>query len=405
MSLKISKSQINTMLLYASAVLILIKMLTRLNNGAWELSYANVYTYNFYGSNLYGEANDWSLYILLFFFIINAKDCLLRQKDFFYVIICIGSFAFWTVIELMKGSGNYVFRGSIPTTLCLIPLFFLYGSARGVREQIKNLSAFLTIGFLAITVISSIQTYGSLGYGVRILSSPAKDSLSVAMLSLWVYVFADTANNVRKREYYFKIILISIATVCSIAIISRSWTIQCFILLVAYMLVSSEDSTQFTRVIKISIVVGVLLLVLSLNFENLINSLLGRVGEDTRSGQYEQFFSQVKMTSLIFGNGMNATYKFNGQKYSYFDNQIIFTSFHYGIVSFFVLAIFLLRVILCRVKDCYNNIMRKELVQKKIVTVLLVAALCGLSVYLKYDWTVPWALILIYLGSYEQNSI
>lgn len=171
------------------------------------------------------------------------------------------------------------------------------------------------------------------------------------------------------------------------------------------MLVSSEDSTQFTRVIKISIVVGVLLLVLSLNFENLINSLLGRVGEDTRSGQYEQFFSQVKMTSLIFGNGMNATYKFNGQKYSYFDNQIIFTSFHYGIVSFFVLAIFLLRVILCRVKDCYNNIMRKELVQKKIVTVLLVAALCGLSVYLKYDWTVPWALILIYLGSYEQNSI
>lgn len=407
MDFKISKSKINKILLYGSALLVIIKMLTRLNNSVLDLSYDNVYTYNFLGSNLYGKANLWAIYCLIAFFLLNGKECLMKRRDFALVLICLGTFLYWTITESMNGNLEEAICGSIPTTLCLIPLFFLYGKASGVSNIINSLSKFLSVGFLAITVVASIDTYTNLGYGIRILSSPAKDSLSMAVLSLWVYVFSGKTIEIptkEKRIYYIKIILITVATICSVAIISRSWTIQCFILLIAYMLVSSENKKQSWKIIKIAIGLGALLLLLSFGFQELVGSLLERVGDDTRSGQYEQFFSQVQPSSLVFGNGMNATYKFNGIDYSYFDNQVFFTAFHYGILPFIALFVFLMRLLRCKLR-AYSAETRKLVLQKKIITLLFTLALCGLAVYLKYDWTISIALVLMYIGSFEQDLL
>lgn len=395
-NLYVTVAQINKVLLLGSAFGLVLKMWVRFSGGSWVHSYANSYTFEAVENNLYGKSSMCAMWLLLAFFILNMEKCLLRKRDFLWVCLCIGTFLVWTGLELSGGKLSDILVGNIPTTLCLIPLFFLYADAPGVRESYKFLSLFLTVSFLGITIMSSIDLYTKLGYGVGILSSPAKDSLSAVMMSMWVYLFSDLKTS--KRIYYFKIILVVAAMICSIAIVSRSWTIQCFLLLIGFMIVNSESRSQTVTTLKLAAVIGVVLVFISFAFEELVNSILLRVGEDTRTGQFEQFFSQVKPSALLLGKGMKATYKFNGVDYSYFDNQIIFSGFHYGILYFVSLAVFLLRVLRYNLFGGNRNLNGMRL-----VAVFYILAMGGLSVYFKYDWTITNILPLMFLGTYADD--
>ena len=95
---------------------------------------------------------------------------------------------------------------------------------------------------------------------------------------------------------------------------------------------------------------------------------------------------------------MKATYKFNGVDYSYFDNQIIFSGFHYGILYFVSLAVFLLRVLRYNLFGGNRNLNGMRL-----VAVFYILAMGGLSVYFKYDWTITNILPLMFLGTYADD--
>src|SRR5579883_1699887 len=66
-----------------------------------------------------------------------------------------------------------------------------------------------------------------------------------------------------------------------------------------------------------------------------VEAFQNRLGQDTRSGQYSQFFSQIPVTSLILGLGPSASYAYNDRpKYNYIDNQFLFLLFKFGLPVF-----------------------------------------------------------------------
>jgi hypothetical protein len=78
-----------------------------------------------------------------------------------------------------------------------------------------------------------------------------------------------------------------------------------------------------------------------------INRLFGRVFVDSRSGQYDVFFSQVSFSHLILGGGPNASWQFGTadayREYQYFDNAFLWMAFIGGLplmCSYLIVIIF-----------------------------------------------------------------
>lgn len=396
--MKVSIAKINKILLFGSAFMILSRMWVRIVGGTWVYSYGNFYTFEAVGNSWYGTSSLYAQYCLIAFFLFNASRCILRKRDALWMALCVCSFVGWTFMEALNGNAYYALLGNISTLTCLVPLFFLFSNAPGVKESIKGLSVLLAVGYLSMCVYTSVDMYMKLGFGIGILNSPAKDSLSLAIIALWVYVFTEYSYLHEKVETIIRIVLITIATICSVAILSRSWTIQCFLLLCGFLLAGSRKQNNFGKTIKLCIVIGVVLMVLSFGFENLVDSLLLRANEDTRSDQYEQFFSQVSAASLVFGKGISATYLFNGAKYQYFDNQLLYTAFHFGVLCFLPIIAFVIRVQMVSANKNFVTVNRYKLMGRKISSVLFLMALLGLSVYLKYEFSISFAVFLMFIG-------
>lgn len=113
-------------------------------------------------------------------------------------------------------------------------------------------------------------------------------------------------------------------------------------------------------------------LVASMVFPDALSTFADRIGEDSRSGQYDTFFSQVDPLSLVLGNGSTAGYVYGTQtNYLFFDNQFMFLMFHYGIIPALILALVLVKTIVSS-KTTNSGSCR-------FVAVMYLAALLGLS--------------------------
>ena len=122
-----------------------------------------------------------------------------------------------------------------------------------------------------------------------------------------------------------------------------------------------------------------------------------RFDEDTRSGQYEIFFSQVDPLSLVLGNGSTAGYIYGAQSnYLFFDNQFIFLMFHYGLGPALILAYVLLKTIVS--SDTVNG------GSCRFVAVMYLAALLGLSNYYSYALNPGIACLFIGFGIFINRS-
>ena len=131
----------------------------------------------------------------------------------------------------------------------------------------------------------------------------------------------------------------------------RGWTIQCilvFLLLAARPLFLREAKAA-SNLLKTGVVAVLALATvffLLLLFHPLaIKGWIARASEDTRTGQYKEFFSQVQVADLITGKGPGAGYAFDDRfsNYRSFDNQFIWMLFKGGFLialGYTVLVIF-----------------------------------------------------------------
>lgn len=402
----LSRNKVNAMLLYVAVFVSLIKMLIYSTRGTWVLSYGNYYFYQAASGHF---ASVLAPALVLFLILLYNSKLLFRRKDLFWVLLCIFPFVFWSIVEFGNGEGVNVWLGSIPTTACLLPLFFLLGREESISKHFKTVALMLAVGYFLLTLYSALDFYSSVGFGNHVLFMPGKTSLSFAMLSLWVYLFSDLKKRESIRVLWFKVGLILLGLLCSLLIVSRSWSIQCVLLLAAYLILSSDLKGRV--ITMMGMVLGILAIFVFLEpyLSNVIFPLIDRVREDTRTGQFQVFFSQIDSWRLLFGSGMQATYVFRGEEYRFFDNQFIFEAFHYGSLHLLPLLWFLLRTMRVSVTKVTDLGRKKSYLGAKVVIATFLFAMGGLSVYFRYDWTLSTALLLMFIGKHSvlpnQNEV
>lgn len=120
---------------------------------------------------------------------------------------------------------------------------------------------------------------------------------------------------------------------------TRSWFLMSFFLLVAFFLLNKpageNGGAVFAHRLKSLFVLLIALSVLGLFLKDLLvasfTDFEDRALQDTRSGQYVQFFEDVPVSDLLLGRGPNGTWDWNGKDYQYFDNAVLWMAFIGGI--------------------------------------------------------------------------
>lgn len=134
--------------------------------------------------------------------------------------------------------------------------------------------------------------------------------------------------------------LIPIALCVPIAILmaSRSWTLLTTLALGLGLKIAFQERFRVTPAKTLALgllsitILGAGMWLLSRALPERVEALENRLLEDTRSGQYSQFFQQIPATSLIAGLGPKATYAYNDwDNYDYIDNQFLFILFKFGL--------------------------------------------------------------------------
>jgi hypothetical protein len=121
---------------------------------------------------------------------------------------------------------------------------------------------------------------------------------------------------------------------------SRSLTLLSCLLVILFVVLRAREKGSMARAMPILITAfvlgcGIALLIYSIVPETAnasVNGLNARLAEDTRSGQYTDFFSVVPVSDLLLGRGPNGTWYWTGfGEYQFFDNGYLWMLFIGGV--------------------------------------------------------------------------
>ena len=298
-------------------------------------------------------------------------------------LLATGGYVIYSMIEIF-GSGtdpHDALFGSASTVIFLIPLLYVLAADSDLRETMRRIAPRLALIYLALTAWSSVNFYMACGWGSQIGWYPAREFYASAICFCW-FTCLGCFDNGRTSSYAFKIALAALLAVLGFLLLVRSWVIQAVLLMLAVTLLQRDGSRRVRRVGLVVMCSIALTIAASALFPNVFEAFVGRFGDDTRSGQYETFFAQVNPASLILGNGYSARYVYgDNPSYRAFDNQLIYTAFHYGIIpSLAYLAVVLAAVF----AGCRRRPRTPQMRGGAIAGVLHLAATVGLSTFFSY---------------------
>jgi len=149
-----------------------------------------------------------------------------------------------------------------------------------------------------------------------------------------------TATRMRGWRLLVRSIPAMVMVVMALFTQSRSWTILSLLLFATFALLRARERGAFAAAVR-SLVLGVVvcLSVGALAYEAMpgklgvaVSGLAARLGQDTRSDQYTQFFNSVPVTDLLFGRGPLGTWYWEDVgDYQYFDNGYLWILFEGGV--------------------------------------------------------------------------
>lgn len=127
---------------------------------------------------------------------------------------------------------------------------------------------------------------------------------------------------------------------------NRSWSLVClFLLFLRFMVVNARSSSQkwirigFVVIVALFISGRVIYIMDAGTGNEAVDGLIGRLTENTRGGQLQDFFEQIPMHRLITGMGADAGYDMEGKSnYQYIDNQHLFILFKFGFLAWWTYA-------------------------------------------------------------------
>jgi hypothetical protein len=166
---------------------------------------------------------------------------------------------------------------------------------------------------------------------------------------------------------------------------SRSWTLLGFLLLAAFFWLRYRELGWKKTASLAGIFAGAA--VLAVSFVALaspqivierVATLTNRVGDDTRSGQYEDFFNDVKPGELILGRGPKGTWNWTDVgDYQFFDNGLLWMLFIGGIPT---LAGYVVLVLWPAVRMALAGI-RGDSAPAAVMVLLWAIAMSGISTF------------------------
>ena len=325
------------------------------------------------------------LLLLLKYVLSHKNDMLLTS------ILSIGGFIIYTIIEII-GKHVEIFDalfGSVPTTVFLLPMFSLLGNDINLYGIIQKYVKTFAIVSLSLCFLSIIRFHIQCGWGSTVGWCPARDYFALAICFMWILVTCS-----KKIKYSEITILCLFMTIIAFMISVRSWVLQTIIILLYTTLVKSDGMSRSKKIILFICGIIFVLSIITSIMPSVFQTFTDRLSQDTRSGQYETFFSQISASSLVLGKGSEAGYLYGtNSNYLFFDNQFIFLMFHFGLIPICVLGVILGKAFLSGARSASFN--EKG---RLFCAVVYAAALFGLSTYFPYTVNAGTVALFMRLG-------
>lgn len=276
-------------------------------------------------------------------------------------------------VSTLTDAQTLLFESGTPMMYLVFIVFFI-GMDDYIEETLRKSAKFFGTLFLIMTILYFLLFCIDVGYslGDRFSSGPILYSFNNGFFFI-VYALYQESDFENKRLWKW---ILPILLLAAFITSSRSWVVQSIFVVMMYFILQNRGRHVIGNILKsICVIIAILLIVRSIS-PNIINGLLARIGESTRSSQLEAFFDQISISNLISGMGFNASYRFlTWDNYQFIDNQVIFSCFRYGIVVTGLLLYFLLKPMF------YNVSIGKEKFFHSIGIIHFVLAMLGVSIY------------------------
>ena len=351
--------------------------------------------YQYGGSDI----SSFSMYIAFALFVISGfKSYMNYGKKYgglvfvlFILSAIMMSFFIYDMIE-------YGLHKQLAQSTGPIVFFILWGLFFSQNEDVWDsaLKIARIIGPFLIIASVGVSVFFANVYGGHLGNSPQIMLLGNGFWPLAIGMLGNEKQDNSIMKVFF-IFCVGCALTTALLYGTRSWAVQCFLLLGLYLFKESKGKIINIPTIVLATITGILVISLVENsFSENWDYLSGRMGDNTRSFQYEEIFSQFGFGDLFFGRGTFGTYRSSlyGQ-YMYIDNTMVYTWFHWGFIAMLCLIYILLypffKIILSNKASRYDKVR---------VTILLLwfLSLNGLSVYNTMTLDIRNTFIVILLG-------
>jgi len=181
----------------------------------------------------------------------------------------------------------------------------------------------------------------------RWLSTPVYYMVLLMWFGGWTLL---TSSRSRGLKLYLRSIPYIIFSFLTVVTKTRSWLVMSLLLFLSYWFLNKPTTkmkcSEVSHRVKFSAVILIIFFTVGFFLKDPLTrsfaDLEERALQDTRTGQYVAFFSDVQVADLLLGRGPNGTWNWNGRDYQYFDNALLWMAFIGGIpttLSYFVLII------------------------------------------------------------------
>lgn len=297
-------------------------------------------------------------YILLLLFVTlssyNDLGQFLKRPTFFYSL---------------KGIGTYLNFGL---------LFF----AADTYYFPKIIKVFYYFSFGVI--IASLIKLGKVGLGAS-----RKEYLTAirdfVVYLIWVFPFFFLQDEENKKKNLINIIAFMVIFLLILSTGARSYLLIYFIYVIAKFKDQLKTKNALLGILSFIVLLGIFYIIIintefSKTFETALNNLSERSGEDTRSDQLMDFFSQYDFDYLIQGVGPIKQWYWTGigAYYSYLDNQILLMAWWAGLPAILTYCYFLVKSLFIK-----SEILLFENIKgTKIILGIWLLACFGMAIYI-----------------------
>jgi hypothetical protein len=189
---------------------------------------------------------------------------------------------------------------------------------------------------------------------------------------------------------------------CSIMVVTRSWLILTLMIPPMLMIVSKRSIENNYFQSRLLIYPAILLLLLATigwyffgsQITAAFDMLQARLFEDTRSGQYTEFLSQVSIVDLLIGKGPKGTWIWAGKEYASIDGSYTLLLFNGGLPLLWAYFVLMIRPAL---KVMQTRAPAADLLAASVLCIWGVA-LTGVSIYSVPDISLSHNILCLFAG-------